>query len=198
MQQDGSTAGFLRGPHPVGTTATFAEWHFIANVTSSARTTITSVANGVVSQNTDGYFMRCDDAGGAVGDVEITIAGKLLLQTNTSQTFQTNVCFPFDKEMSHPSLRIWMQLPTQALALFSFHGLLLSTALSVWLATSSTPPSTIPRSAVAPPWTAPSLQWVGLPPLAHTLPVWLLMTLLAGWEIGTKFYFLSGDPLLSY
>ena len=84
MQQVGLPAGFIRGPHAVGTTATFADGLFIANVTNLTQASIASVANGIVNQNTDGYFLRCDDIGGVIGDAEITIPGKLLLQTNTS------------------------------------------------------------------------------------------------------------------
>ena len=88
MQHVGLGASFISGSDSTGTTKSFAEGHFIASVTSVTEVTITSVATGTVSQTIVGYFLRCADVGGGVvGDAEISIPGKFLLQTNTSLKF---------------------------------------------------------------------------------------------------------------
>ena len=80
MQQVAEEAVFSSGSAFSGTTYTFTEGDLIATVTSITQTTITSVANGIVSQTTDGYTLECVDIGGGAitGIVEISIPGKLI------------------------------------------------------------------------------------------------------------------------
>ena len=68
-----------------GTTKAFADGYFIATIISSAEIAITSAATGTVNQTIAGYSLQCSDVGGAVvGDEEISIPGKCVLEANSS------------------------------------------------------------------------------------------------------------------
>ena len=89
MQTVGDHVFFSLGNHPVGTTRPLAEGDFSATVTSLTSTTITSVATGMVNQTIDGYSLQCVEDPFVVnpvpsGAINISIPGKLLLQTTTS------------------------------------------------------------------------------------------------------------------
>ena len=80
MEQIGDLADFT-GLNSPGDTETFAEGHFIANLTAVTAMTGTSasVATGTVSQTIDGYTLQCLDASSSivvVGEEEISIPGK--------------------------------------------------------------------------------------------------------------------------
>ena len=87
MEQVGKGATFVKDSDNPGTTDTFAEGSFIATLNSVAEMTITSVATGTVNQTTDGYSLQCIDVGNSnavVGDAEISIPGRLLIERNSS------------------------------------------------------------------------------------------------------------------
>ena len=108
MQQVGQGTTFSMGLNTAGATMPFADGNFTATLTNIAEMTLTSVASGIVSQTTDGYTLQCLNVGtnAIVGDTKISIPGKVILKTVTSQAFQTNVCIVFDVQMSPPSQRI--------------------------------------------------------------------------------------------
>ena len=85
MQQVGQGATFAGGSaNPE--TVMFAGGHFTTTQANPSEGAIASVATGVVNQTIAGYSLQSlDDIGmTVVGDEEILIPGKLLLETTTS------------------------------------------------------------------------------------------------------------------
>ena len=82
MEQVGEGLPFDGGSNNAGTTKPFANGHFTATIISLTEMAITSVATGTVNQTIDGYFLQCSDVVGVVvGDEEISIPGKYVLET---------------------------------------------------------------------------------------------------------------------
>ena len=80
MMQVGGTVLFSTNSQVGGIPQSLANGLFTATVTETA-TTLTSVANGTISQITDGYTLQCfvPSDQSVVGRVQISIPGKLLL-----------------------------------------------------------------------------------------------------------------------
>ena len=93
MQQVGQGETFSTGANTAGVTEQFADGHFTATLTDITEMTLTSVASGTIRQTTDGYTLQCFDGTSAiVGGTKISIPGRLIFKTVTSQAVQTNVC----------------------------------------------------------------------------------------------------------
>ena len=75
--------------HHVGVTRFGRGGQLNATVTNQTNNAITSVATVTVSQTVDGYSLQCFDSTNLVlavllGDIKLSIPGKLLVETNTS------------------------------------------------------------------------------------------------------------------
>ena len=95
MERVGEGLTFDVESNSAGVTKAFANGHFIATIISITEMAITSAATGTVNQTIAGYFIQCSDVlGVVVGDEEISIPGKYLLETNTSGTLWTKyLCY---------------------------------------------------------------------------------------------------------
>ena len=83
MEEVSQRAAFISTVDNPGEIDTFAGGIFTANLTSKTEMTLTSVAFGTVSQTIDGYNLLCLNTFSdiVVGDEEISIPGKLALET---------------------------------------------------------------------------------------------------------------------